>query len=315
MTPLSRRNFLHTGLATLAAARIAPAALADTQPAKDTALIDAHSHIWTRDVKNFPLAKGQTVADLAPPSFTDEELMAVAKPTGVNRAVLIQHHIYHGWDNSYLIHAATNSPQTFRVVGMVDDTTDRPDAAMKKLLPQRVTGFRITSLIRGAKKWLTGDGMDRMWKCAAETNQTMCCLINPEDLPGVDAMCKRHPKTKVVIDHFARVGVSGKIEEADLNNLCKLARHDRAYVKISAYYALGKKQPPYHDLIPMIRRVYDAFGPKRLMWASDCPYQLGGDHTYKASINLVKNHLDFTSEEDLEWLLRKTAEKVFFFDT
>ena len=61
----------------------------------------------------------------------------------------------------------------------------------------------------------------------------------------------------------------------------------------------------------MIRRLLEAFGPKRLMWASDSPYQLQGANTYKASIGLVRDRLDL-SKADREWLLAKTAEAVFF---
>lgn len=127
-------------------------------------------------------------------------------------------------------------------------------------------------------------------------------------------MAGEHPDTTVVIDHFARVGVSGKIPKPDVDSLCNLARHRKAHVKISAYYALGKKTPPYDDLVPMIRRVYDSYGPNRLMWASDCPYQLGGNmNTYGASVDLIKKRIDFLNDDDRQWLLRKTAEKVFFF--
>jgi hypothetical protein len=35
-------------------------------------------------------------------------------------------------------------------------------------------------------------------------------------------------------------------------------------------------------------------------------------HTYAASIELVRDRLDFLTDEDRQWLLRKTAEKVFF---
>ena len=276
--------------------------------------IDAHSHIWTRDVKSYPLAKGKTVADLDPPSFTTEELIKTAKPHGVTRVVLIQHHTYYGWDNSYMTDTAKKYPGRFRVVGMVDDTKPKPDAAMRSLLKRWVTGFRITPRIRGKEKWLDGPGMTAMWKCAAETRQAMCCLIDAADLPAVNRMCKKHAETPVVIDHFARVGVDGKIRDRDVKRLCNLAKHKHVSLKISAYYALGKKTPPYLDLLPMIRRVYEAFGAKRLMWASDCPYQLGGTNTYGASIDLVRNQLDFVSKTDREWLLRKTAEKVYFFD-
>jgi predicted TIM-barrel fold metal-dependent hydrolase len=273
--------------------------------------IDAHSHLWSPDVEKWPLANKQTRADLAPPSFTPEELLKLAEPEGVGRAVLIQHHIYHGWDNTYLIDCAKRMPGRFMVTGMVDDTQPHPDQVMRELLPKAMRGVRITPRIRG-EKWLEGDGMTAMWRCGADTGQAMCCLIDAQDLPGVEAMCRKHPQTPVVIDHFARIGVDGEIRKADLEALCALAKHKKVDVKISAYYALGKKQPPYDDLAPMIRRILDAFGPERCMWASDSPYQVQGEHTYAASIALVRDRLDFLSAGDRQWLLGKTAERVYF---
>ena len=84
------------------------------------------------------------------------------------------------------------------------------------------------------------------------------------------------------------------------------------YVKISAFYAFGTKQPPYLEQAPKIKRLYEAFGPERLMWASDCPYQLENGNTYAASIALVRDQLDFLTNDDKDWLLRHTAQKVFF---
>jgi len=82
-------------------------------------------------------------------------------------------------------------------------------------------------------------------------------------------------------------------------------------VKVSAFYALGQKSPPYNDLNHLIYRVYQAFGPERMMWASDCPYQVE-DHTYQDSIELIKDRLDFLSEADIDQILSKTAEDFFF---
>ena len=90
-----------------------------------------------------------------------------------------------------------------------------------------------------------------------------------------------------------------------------MAKHANVMVKISAFYALGRKTPPYVDLVPLIRRVFDAFGPERLMWASDCPFQVV-DHTYEDSIGLIRDRLDFLSAEDKQLILRKTAEDLFF---
>jgi predicted TIM-barrel fold metal-dependent hydrolase len=274
--------------------------------------IDAHSHIWTPAVDRFPLKAGVKVDDLAPRSFTAEELLALANPLGVRRVVLIAHTLYYGVDNSYLVHAAQQFPGVFRVVGMIDDRQPHPDRQMRDLHGQGVTGFRITPSVRGKAIWLDNPGMATMWRCAGETGQAMCCLIDAHHLAQVDEMCVKFPDTRVVIDHFARIGVDGTIREADVDTLCRLARHPHTHVKISAFYALGRKEPPYHDLIPMIRRVHEAFGAERVMWASDSPYQVVGVHSYAASLALVRDELEFLSAGDREWLLRKTAESVYF---
>ncbi len=55
-------------------------------------------------------------------------------------------------------------------------------------------------------------------------------------------------------------------------------------VKLSAFYALGRKRAPYTDLAPLIQHLFEAFGPKRLMWASDSPFQVQDGHRYAPSI-------------------------------
>jgi L-fuconolactonase len=307
---MSRREALRVGALAAGAAMLQSSPAAADDKFAEHPWIDAHSHVWSPDTTKWPLAGGKTRADLDPPSFTPEELLKLAHAEKVGRVVLIQHHIYHGWDNSYLIDCAARFPGTFAVTGMLDDTQPNPERKMKDLLAQRVRGFRITSWIR-KEKWLDGDGMTGMWRMGAETGQAMCCLINPEDLPGVDAMCRKHPGTPVVIDHFARIGVDGQIRDADVKNLLALAKHKNVSVKLSAYYALGKKQPPYEDLLPMIKQVLGEFGPERCMWASDAPYQTVDGHTYAASVALLRDRAGL-SAGDKEHLFRKTAERIYF---
>ena len=62
----------------------------------------------------------------------------------------------------------------------------------------------------------------------------------------------------------------------------------------------------------MIHRLRDSFGAQRLMWATDCPYQVQEGHSYCDSIELVQSRLDFLTADDRQWLLYKTAVRVFF---
>jgi len=273
--------------------------------------IDAHSHVWTPDTQRYPLAGGFRRANMDPPSFTTEELSAQAIPVGVNRVVLIQMSFY-GFDNSYMLDAIAKQPGMYRGVAVIEQERGDVTSEMKTLKSKGVRGFRIYPKDQPFDRWLSSDGMKAMWKYGAEQNLAMCCLMDPNGLPALDQMCQQFPQTPVVIDHMCRIGVTGQIVEADMKALCAMAKHKTVTVKVSAFYALGQKKAPYRDLAPLIKRLFEAFGPERLMWASDAPFQVVDGHTYKASIDLIQSGLDFLKANDQDWLLRKTAEKVFF---
>jgi predicted TIM-barrel fold metal-dependent hydrolase len=160
-------------------------------------------------------------------------------------------------------------------------------------------------------RWLEPEGYAAMFAAAAITGQVLSCLIDPDGFPELDRMCAKHPDSPVIVDHLGRIGVDGTIRDSDVDALCALEKHPKMLVKVGAFYALGKKAPPYLDLAPLIHRVVKAFGPSRCMWESDCPFQVEKDK-YTDSIALVREKLDFLSRDDRDWLLFKTAEKVLF---
>jgi predicted TIM-barrel fold metal-dependent hydrolase len=285
-----------------------PETRSETRPADN--FIDAHVHVWTTNTTHWPLATGYQASDMDPASFTPKELMRHAAAAGVQRVVLIQMS-YYGYDNSYMLHIIDRDPQIYRGVAIVDQSRS-PTRRMKRLATRGVRGFRIQPHDKTPADWLTSDGMKQMWSTAADERLAMCHLINPEFLPSVNDMCQKYPKTPVVIDHFARIGIDGQIRKSDVDNLCRLADRPEVSVKVSAYYALGKKKMPYDDLGDMIARLRDCFGADRLMWASDCPFQVQGDHTYAASIDLIRDRLPFLSTDERNLILRGTAERVFF---
>jgi predicted TIM-barrel fold metal-dependent hydrolase len=270
--------------------------------------IDAHVHVWTDDRSRYPRAPDSR--DYLPARFTPEDLFAQTRPAGVARIVLIQMSFYR-FDNSYMLDSIRSHPGVFSGVGIVDASGPAPDKAMEDLARQGVRGFRI---VPGSspQTWLDTSGMATMWATGAKRHLAICPLIGPDALPSVDRMCAKHPDTPVVIDHLARIGADGAIRDQDVRLLCGLARHKNVKVKVSAFYALGRKQAPYTDLAPLIRRVFEDYGPRRLMWASDSPFQVQDGHRYEPSIALVRDRLPFLSNEDREWILSRTAASVFF---
>ncbi|MCC6419136.1 MAG: amidohydrolase [Gemmataceae bacterium] len=275
--------------------------------------IDAHVHVWTPDLAHYPLAAGFRREDMQPPSFTPEELFKHMRPAGVNRVNLIQMS-YYGFDNRYLLDMIQLHKGVFVGTAVIDPHARDVAHAMAALAKRRIRAFRIHPRLsrQPPARWLEPEGYARMFAQGAKTNQAMSCLIDPDALPELDRMCRRFPDTPVIIDHLCRIGADGTIRAKDVKALCALAAHKRVLVKVGAFYALGRRQPPYDDLAGLIQQVVRAFTPQRCLWESDCPFQVQKPHTYQASIDLVRTRLKFLTAQDRDWLLRRTAEEFFF---
>lgn len=283
---------------------------------KFTGLIDSHCHLWSGDLQRFPIAPWADKDKMEPASFTAEELWDTARPHGVDRVVIVQHSPYFGYDPAYLVDCWRRFPGAFAIVGMIDER--QPDLAsrLKGLAEQGVRGIRISPKLHGDRtpvadppNWLNAPRMKDLWTEATAQHLAICPQISPDFLPTLDPMCGQFPDTVCVIDHMGHAGIKS---EDDILNLTRLARHPKVYVKLSAFWTFGAKQPPYADIGPLIRRVYDAFGPKRLMWGSDCPFQLAKGQTYADSIELIRTGLDFLTADDRRSILGGTAEQLYF---
>ena len=263
--------------------------------------IDAHIHLWTSDTNAFPLAGQQTAADLDPADFTPETYLRHARPSGIERVIIVQTG-YHQFDNSYALDAVQRMPNNFRVIGIVDETKEDVEEDMWELKPQGVMGFRIGADYDGPQ-W------DRLWKAAARTGQAMCPITHPAGAPNIRDMAAKHPDTTVVVDHMTRIGEMEPINDAHITQLEEIAKLPNTNIKISRLHSLGDGAP-HDDLIPMIKRDVGAFGVERCMWGSDSPYQVVKE-TMEDSISVVRDKLGL-SETERDQILRGTAERLFW---
>ena len=271
--------------------------------------IDSHVHVWTDDFERYPLAPGVSVETMELRRFLPNQILAHARLSGVGKIVLIQMS-YYGTDNRYMLDVLAAAP-AFRGVAIIDPAGKDVLEQMDQLKPRGVRGFRIYLTASAAAEQLESGAWDRMFRAAAEKGMVLCALINPEFLPALSRICARFPETPVVVDHLGRIGMSGPIEQEQVRSLCDLNRHGKVRIKVSAFYALGEKRPPHLELSDLIRRVYDSFGPKRLLWGSDCPFQILNS-PYEASIAVIRDLLSYLSLADREWILHHTAEELFF---
>jgi predicted TIM-barrel fold metal-dependent hydrolase len=97
------------------------------------------------------------------------------------------------------------------------------------------------------------------------------------------------------------VAKAGKIPEAIEQSLA-LAKYPNVSVKLSAAPAYSSQPYPFRDMIPYIRRLFDAFGPQRCYWGTDMTNSLA-KASYRERGTHFTEHLDFLSEDDKDWVM------------
>ena len=283
-------------------------------------IVDAHVHLWSPDTHKYPLAPGFTAKDLWSPGYTAEQLRSHSDPAGVSRINLVQM-TWYGLDHSYILDLIAKDPKRYCGTGIVPAISDvsgpSPDQTMIELSKRGVVAFRVRGKstrpqLPEMARWMEHPNYDKMFAAGAAHNLALSFLMGPSDLPELDRMCARFPDTPVIIDHFCLIGRQGRFDEDEVAALTAMARHKRVMVKFGGFYALGAKRPPYTDMLPLIRRLVEAFGPNRCMWESDAPKQTDAPHTYEAALAVIREHAGFLSASDRNWILNGTAEALFF---
>ena len=287
-------------------------------------LVDAHVHVHSPDLAKYPLAPGFGRADLWYPSMTPEDYAGYCRRYGTVRANLVQP-TWYGLDHTYIIDCIANAPGQYVGTGVVPAVSDvslpPPDRAMLSLSERGIRAFRIRggstrADFRRSTRWMDYPGYDAMFETAANHGLALSFLVGPDDLPEIDRMCSRYPDTQVVIDHVAGIRVrEGRFPAEQVEALCRIARHREVTVKLGPFHVLSEQEPPFLDLLPLLRRVIDAFGPDHCMWETDVggPVPMSDpEGVYAATVELVLEHAGFLSDGDREDVLFRTAESVLF---
>ena len=81
-----------------------------------------------------------------------------------------------------------------------------------------------------------------------------------------------------------------------------LARHPNVFVKVSALPCYSTEPYPFRNLRAPLRRVIEAFGPRRSFWGSDIT-RVPATCSYRQAVTHFTEELDFLSRDDLEWIM------------
>lgn len=315
--PIDRRTFLAAVAqsAVGVGASVALASDADKAP-----VIDTHMHVWSGDPERFPFAHPFD-ANFKPPKIaaTVELLLKEMNEFGITHCVLVQV-VGHGWDNRYLAHCLKAHPKRFRGQGLIEPTdpkvADKLDSWVRE---HGLSGMRFSPMYyQGKDDWLNAKASDALWQKATDLGAIFNYFITTQQLPKLEDMIRRFPKVPVVIDHLARVDLKAADPLPEFKKLLALARHASVWVKVSELSVLSPSSKyPYKDTFAWVRRMYDAFGPDRLLWGTGFPGATraqAGRPSLREELDLIRKEIDFFTAEDREKILGRNAARLWKFE-
>jgi predicted TIM-barrel fold metal-dependent hydrolase len=184
-----------------------------------------------------------------------------------------------------------------------------PDQLSRLTEEQGFRGVRLSPAANASGDWIKGPLMPPLWARCEQLKVPMTLLVPATRVPDAAKLIDRYPDLAVVFDHQADSPLN---DPSKLEPLLALQRYPKVFVKISHMWSLSKQPYPYPDAQAQVKRLYDTFGARRLMWGTDWPVSLKW-LTYAQAVDLYRNHLDFLSPQDRAWILGKTVQQVWPF--
>lgn len=221
-----------------------------------TPTLDAHSHVFRRDLPMAP-----TAITLPDHDFELDEYEAILDKHGVTNAVIAAPSFL-GDYNDYTL-AAIRGRKRFKTTVILDPATD--PYILKAMDADRAEGVRLSFRNLKTLPDLAGYEWVRFLRRVADIGWHVHLHIDGERLPQVLPALQAAPM-KLVVDHFGRPDPKLGAASQGFQALLRAFDSGRTWVKLSGGFRIGC------DPAPLASKLMQVGGPERLVWGSDCPF-------------------------------------------
>ncbi len=291
--------------------------------------IDSHLHVFAKASSEFPRETNALLpADREEPV---EKLLVEMEAHQIDQAVLVQ---IGGTDldhHAYLLHCLKMYPDRFLGIGLIPPDSPEPERYMDQLADGTgIIGFRLSSIGGPRDPFARMDVTEfrtyRIWKHAAERDYVLWLYLRAIDAHVVPYLLEAFPQVRVVFNHLGvcpgkdkfswdakgRPRIQTPTYNPALHTTYRLARYENVTVHLSGQYAFSKEAFPYRDLAGWHRSLFNVYGSKRLMWATDFPWILE-DPGYGPLTTIIKELLPDLAESEYNDIMGATAKRFLRF--
>jgi predicted TIM-barrel fold metal-dependent hydrolase len=212
---------------------------------------------------------------------------------------------WEGDRNDVALDATASHPDRFCIMGRLDpDAPGARDQVATWRKQKGMMGMRFTFHTEVLRKPLLDGRFDWVWGEMEKAGIPAMVLFHHEYMHLADKVAERYPGLRLVLDHLglkSAKDVSEAANFATLDRVLALAKRPNVAAKVSAMpcYAADKTYP-FRSVHPHIRRVFDAFGPKRTFWGTDWSRL---PCTYREGVTMFTEEMPWLKGDDLEWVM------------
>lgn len=264
------------------------------------ARIDAHQHFWQYQ----PERDAWITDDMAVirRDFLPADLEPLLRQQGFDGCVVVQSDQSEAENGFQLINAATHD-FIRGVVGWVDlqadDVAERLDYCRQ--FP-KLKGFRHVLQGEADRALMLTPAFQRGIRALSAHGFTYDLLIFPDQLRYAAQLAAAHPSQPFVLDHAAKPYIRHGDIDGWQRDIRQLAAHDNVWCKASGLITEAdwhRWQPA--DFRPYLDVVFEAFGPRRVLFGSDWPVCLVAGQ-YAQVVDVVQQHLaSFSADEQRQF--------------
>jgi predicted TIM-barrel fold metal-dependent hydrolase len=265
-------------------------------------IIDAQVHVWKAATPEPPWRAGATAESAQlPQPLGYEDLLREMDRHGIDGAVLVPP----GWEGDridFVAEGARRYPNRFAAFGRIP--VEKPEArAMLADWREKLGmhGLRLSFQHAHNRAWM-GDGTtDWVWP-AAEATGIPIMLFAPHWLTRIGKIAAAHPALTIIVDHMGLFREQDEAAAEKIAETVKLARHPNVFVKVTSAPLYSSQDFPYRNMHEPLRRLIDAFGPRRAFWGTDLS-RLRRKCGYREALAMFTEELDFLKGDDLAWVM------------
>jgi L-fuconolactonase len=273
-------------------------------------MIDAHFHLW--DPQQREHAWLEEYPDIDRP-FQVSDYLSVAAPEGVTGSVLVQ--VLNDRDETLDFLAVAGSQAVVKgVVGWVDLTSDDVGGAIDVLRSSpggdKLVGIRHLVQDEPDPCFIERPDVLRGLRDVGRAGLAYDVLVRPPQLPAAVRALRALDDLTVVLDHGGKPPISSGALEPWSTLIGELGQLDNCFCKLSGLVTEAGANWDAQQISPYASSLIEAFGPKRLLFASDWPFCTVAA-SYHEVVALARSFASSLSTEEQAEMFGLTAQRAY----